>query len=477
MIETMVPINLPPGLFKNGTVYDAKGRWYDGFLIRWYEGILQPIGKWRIALNTSGQALTALGAQTRAYLMRWQSTNGERIVVATNAKLWANDSTGGGTGNWTDITPAAGYNSNLCGLDTFGGELIIADGGKIFRWDGTMAALATEVTGDPTNSNNAVVTPERFLVALGANSNPRSVRWADQETSSVWTAAVGNQAGALSLATRGVLVCGRAGKGQTLLFTSTDMWSMTYIGGQFVYSFRQEGDKCGIIAPGAAVMVDGRAFWMGRNGFFVYDGYVRQLRCDVHDKVFGDLSSTQKQTFAEVNTITSMSVSRFNEIWWFYAKTGSTPNCQVIYNYKDDHWTVNDTFDRIGGTDAGLGLAPMMIDSATGTVFEHEHPLGGLFGLTAYAESGPFEVGGGDQLAKIQRILPDGLNLADAQMKLYTSMAPLDTETVTGPFSLADPMDVRVVGRQGRLRIESVSNSNAWRVGTPRLGVIPSSRR
>jgi hypothetical protein len=44
MIENVVPITPPPGLYRNGTKYQAAGRWYDGNLIRWLEGILRPVG-------------------------------------------------------------------------------------------------------------------------------------------------------------------------------------------------------------------------------------------------------------------------------------------------------------------------------------------------------------------------------------------------------------------------------------------------
>lgn len=44
MIERLVPIVPKPGIFRNGTKYQAAGRWYDSNLIRWLEGILRPIG-------------------------------------------------------------------------------------------------------------------------------------------------------------------------------------------------------------------------------------------------------------------------------------------------------------------------------------------------------------------------------------------------------------------------------------------------
>ena len=42
-----IPLKLPPGVFRNGTEYQAAGRWYDANLVRWYEGTLRPINGWR----------------------------------------------------------------------------------------------------------------------------------------------------------------------------------------------------------------------------------------------------------------------------------------------------------------------------------------------------------------------------------------------------------------------------------------------
>ena len=38
-----------------------------------------------------------------------------------------------------------------------------------------------------------LVTEQRILMALGANNNPRSVAWSDQENNTLWTPAPTNQ--------------------------------------------------------------------------------------------------------------------------------------------------------------------------------------------------------------------------------------------------------------------------------------------
>jgi len=42
----LVKLELPPGIYRTGTTYMAVGRWWDGNLVRWYEGALRPVGGW-----------------------------------------------------------------------------------------------------------------------------------------------------------------------------------------------------------------------------------------------------------------------------------------------------------------------------------------------------------------------------------------------------------------------------------------------
>jgi hypothetical protein len=41
-----VKLSLPAGVMKNGTEYQAAGRWTDAQLVRFLEGTIRPIGGW-----------------------------------------------------------------------------------------------------------------------------------------------------------------------------------------------------------------------------------------------------------------------------------------------------------------------------------------------------------------------------------------------------------------------------------------------
>jgi len=64
----LIPINIPPGVFRNGTELQSAGRWYDVNLVRWTEGAMEPVGGWE------KRNISALTGKARS-LLAWK-TNG-----------------------------------------------------------------------------------------------------------------------------------------------------------------------------------------------------------------------------------------------------------------------------------------------------------------------------------------------------------------------------------------------------------------
>ncbi|MEX2110988.1 MAG: hypothetical protein WD802_10315 [Gemmatimonadaceae bacterium] len=303
------------------------------------------------------------------------------------------------------------------------------------------------------------------------NYSARRVYWPSQETTSDFEPLSTNTAGSHDLATDGVLICGRATKGQTLLFTSSDLWTMTYIGGEFLYSFERAGDNCGNVGPNAVAIADTEALWMGYNTFHVFDGYVRPIPCDVTDYVFGDFSSSNAyKVWAFANP-------RFGEITWHYP-SGSATECDryVTYNRLEQHWVFGDLARSAGVTKRAGAVVPVpVMIGSNGAIYDHETGTA-HGGVLPFLESGPIELGDGDNVVRVQRIVPDDKTQGDVTLSIYGAMSPNGEETLYGPYTVSSPTDVRLTARQVRLRIvESVATS--WRVGVLRLGGIIGGRR
>tara|TARA_B100000214_G_scaffold373149_1_gene352870 strand:+ start:9497 stop:11443 length:1947 start_codon:yes stop_codon:yes gene_type:complete len=92
----IVPFNPPPGVFRNGTQYQVKGRWFDSNLVRWKDGRLKPIGGWSRAITTG---LTGIG---RA-MFSWRDNSGDKwLAIGTSSNLYIFTSL---SGSATSITP------------------------------------------------------------------------------------------------------------------------------------------------------------------------------------------------------------------------------------------------------------------------------------------------------------------------------------------------------------------------------------
>lgn len=370
MIAEPMPVELPPGIYKNGTEYQAKGRWSNGNLVRFIDGTKRPVGGWRRAQDPTGTNLVQLAGVPRRAIA-WRGDAGAyRLGVGTTSHLFLIKGS-----VITDITPV-GFTSGLADgsyspggattgagplmaaltdadtwhLDNFGDWLVgvCSSTGKLYTWQNDAAYPAAIAAGSPSGCRGVVVTPERFVVALGDSTSVRKVTWASQESTTDWVASDINTAGDFDLATTGRLMCGRRTKAQTLLFTDNDLHTMDYIGGVLVYRFEQAGSHCGIISPNAVAILDATAIWMGHRNFYVYDGFVQPLPCDVADYVFGDFNEAQRAK------VWALSLSQYGEVWWFYPSGSSTTNDRyVCYNYRERHWSIGTLarscgFDEVG---------------------------------------------------------------------------------------------------------------------------------
>lgn len=380
-------------------------------------------------------------------------------------------------------------------LDNFGQILIacLTADGKIY--ESTAPAVATQVTNSPI-CRAIVVTGERFIFALGASGDPRLVAWCAQGNRTLWAPAVGNSAGSFPLQTQGRLIAGAATARETLLWTDADLWGASYIGGTLIYRFDQRGDNCGLIGPNAVTIADGSAYWMGDGQFFQYSGAVRVIPCPVREAVFGNLSATQRAK------IQAVPIPAFSEVWWFYpssSQSGTENDKYVAYNYRAGIWMVG-SLARASGIGAGVFTNPQLWTS-DGYLYTHESGTDKT-GSVPFLESGPLEIADGEDVVRVQSLIPDELNLGDLTAKFFASFQPESGETTYGPYQLSAKTDVRLSGREIRVRFEENNILQAlrwdstlvtwdsavtmdavpgggvdWRLGRFRLGILKGGKR
>ena len=491
---SLIPLDIPAGVYRNGTDLQSAGRWRDANLVRWHESSLRPVGGWR------SRIASAFNAAPRG-MIAWQDLSNDRHIAAgTYNKLYHISASGtvsditpvGFTAGDLDATVNVGYGGSFYGLDFYGtpragggqygeattwsldnwGEKLVACSnadGVLYEWGLVPAVLPLAITNAPTNNLGLVVTAERFIFALGAGGNPRLVQWCDRENNTVWADLATNEAGQYELQTSGQLMQGINARGQTLLLTDLDAFTATYIGPQFVYKFERVGFSCGAISRHAAVNSEKGIFWMGKGAFFNFSGgAVQEIPCDVYDYVFTDITLTQRSKVFGVTNAEN------GEVWWFYPSSASA-ECDryVMYDYKENTWSFGQ-LERTAGVDSGVFDTPIWAD-ASGNTYDHETGLN-YGGAEVYCESGPFALGVGDNVLKATSLIPDEGTQGDVQVTFKTRFHPNDTERSYGPYSMAAPTDVRFTGRQVRMRVSGAKLAD-WRWGIPRLEAKRGGRR
>jgi len=422
---------------------------------------------------------------------------------------------GWGVGTWnlsTWGTPRAASSSVQLGsrvwqFDAFGEDVIcqLVDGGiYLFDTSAGITTRAVAIAGAPTKSKYALVsTPDRHLVCLGTETtigspgtqDPMFVRFSNQEDVGTFTETATNTAGGQRLTDGSKIITGIRSRGQILIMTDTALHGMQYVGPPFTFGFQQLGANCGCIGPHAAVDVNGLAFWMGTEAFYMFDGTVKKLACTVQDFVFKDLNIVQgNKTFVGVN-------SQFNEVtWWYCSFTSDYIDRYVSFNYLEGVWSTG-TMARTAWADIGTYQKPLATDYLlTGTeatintiqgltagrsiIYNQEDGVNGNGApIYAFIVSGYFDLGDGDNMLYMKRFIPDFKNQV-GNLTVRCLLRPYPQATAS-PSSL-DPyvitpttqkVDTRARGRQISLTIESTEIDTNWRFGTLRIDAIPDGLR
>ena len=258
--------------------------------------------------------------------------------------------TGFGAGNWGEGTWGNGGTGSvelrLWSQSNFGEDLVFGPrGGSLYYWDATngtstRGVLLSSLGGAsdvPTKQNFILVSDiSRFVLCFGANTigtsvqDPMLIRWSDQESAVDWTPTSTNQAGSLRLSRGTKIVTAIPTRQAITAWTDAAVYSLQYLGGQAVWGAQVVGENISIASPNAVTFANGVAYWMGKDKFYMYDGTVQPLVCDLLRHVFSDYDTIQAdQVFAGTN-------EEYHEIWWFYCSNGSsTVDKYVIYNYQD----------------------------------------------------------------------------------------------------------------------------------------------
>ena len=418
---------------------------------------------------------------------------------------WGSDYWGAST--WGSVSALSATNQlRLWSHDNFGEDLLMCvRGAGVFYWDASsgtnnravaLSAL-TSANLTPTVALQIMVSDiDRHVICFGADPlndsstartgaiDPMFIAWSDQENVEQWEPLATNTAGSFRLSAGSAIVGAIRARQETLIWTDTSLYSMTFVGQPFTFSINLVNEGVGLVGPNAMVNTPKGVFWMDKKGFYSYSGQIQELPCTVDDYVFSDLNQTQSyQIFGFVN-------KAFNEVGWFYCSgTNTVLDKYVTYNYEENVWMIGE-LSRTCWLDEGIFSDPKATSSSSdyiGYLYNQESGVDndGAAMTDVFIESSDFDIDpGGENFQFISRIIPDikftgnvatgatGQNVDIVVKRRNFPGEELTTAVTSSCTSVTTKIDTRVRGRQAVLRIQS-NDTDTTAVGTSfRVGAM-----
>lgn len=326
-------------------------------------------------------------------------------------------------------------------LDIWGNDLVAAprDGG-ICYWVAesvTITNRAVPLPGSPATVKTIAVWPEiQILVAFGATGldgifDPMLIRWSTLNDPTIWTPdPVTNTAGFITLTYGSQMMQATKMRGQILLSTDQAIYSM-YTNLQTTFGFKMNS-TVQVMSPNAMVEANGIVFIFGEEQFFIFDGTLRSLKCDIRQEVFYNFNYTQTwKVYGAHNTA-------FNEIWWWYPSESNTENdTYAIYNYQKAIWYFG-TMTRTAFTDTAEVLPNPIAFGSDNYVYIHEAGYNAdSEPLLAFLETGDMTIADRNKFVYVKNIIPDLLiNNTPIEFSFTASRFPESEVIAYGPYTI-----------------------------------------
>jgi hypothetical protein len=366
--------------------------------------------------------------------------------------------------------------------------------------DGIPGTVAYDVPGETVQV--LVSQGDKHILALGATPygggdfDPLLIRWSSQNDAFFWTpgnvttpAGDLSSAGFLRLPNGSRIICGLRTRQETLVWTTSSLYSLQYIG-QIDNIFQQQelADNISIASPRAKITVNNITYWMGIDKFYVYSGRVDTLPCTLRTHVFQNIN------FDQSDQIICGTNEGWNEVWWFYPSKNSLVNdSYVIYNHSEKIWYYG-TINRTAWLDSPLRQYPQAVNQ-DGYIYNHEDGVDDdVLPMTSYITSSDVDIGDGDQFMLIKRIIPDvqfqGSTIDDPIVYMTVkprnyngssySTEPDEPVQQTGSVPVetyTEQVFLRARARQMGFKYLSTGLGVQWQLGYPRVDGRPDGRR
>ena len=406
-------------------------------------------------INLSGSAFNFAGTTSKLYLQQADQSFSDVSKV----------------GGYTTATDDNWYFSQF-------GEKVIATNfaDSIQFFDVDSSSLFANLAGTPPKCRY-LASIKGFLMLAHTDTSPYQVAWSDFGDPTNWST---GQSGTNTLDAGSGFITQIVGGEYGVIFQERSIYRVTYIGSPAIFQFDQVERDRGVIdgAAGATVKFGQNIFYLGQDGFHVFDG--------THSIPVGK-NKVNKYFFDNVNIsflyrIVGVHDLAKNIIRVFFPDNSSSdgaPNNQLVFNYNTGRWSLIKSSSieyaflsrSIGYTIAGMDTVSATIDGLTYpfgsrfwaggnlslAAFTTNHKYGSFDGnyLPATLETTEAELtqGGYSTVVSFLKPMIDGQSNVTVSAGVRNNLSDLVTYTGDAMPNAAGLVPMRVQARYIRARV------------------------
>lgn len=362
-------------------------------------------------------------------------------------------------------------------IDRFGNDFVICRGDydltstdTIFLWDGDIAVAPTNLSGSPDDAS-WVFESGNAVIALKGNR----VLASDIGDATDWTPAVDSAAYFDDVEGVNRLISGIKARGTNLIFSEDATLSFSYIGEPNYWRLQDVLTVDGVIAPRAVCYQDETVFWMGKRGFYSFDGSsVRRLENNQNeDWIYANLNFGQRyKTFCRVDV-------QNKQIWWFFP-VGNEPDNYVIFNYGNGSWTLGErdlTAAQMPAVLNDIFYTTNAIDSTGDNQVIWRDDLTSGQPLSWVARTSYSYGSSGMARMRLRDVLPDVVADGNYSLRVLTKEWANSTAYASGYYTLTPTTQHVSLNAAGKLRALEWSGTLPTTIGLWREDIIIQGKR
>lgn len=377
MPNRIFPLNIPPGIQRDGTMFDAKS-WTDGSWTRFQRGRPKKMGGYMMVSGSQvGIPRGAYVISDAPYFNFYYGTSDHLQYITLNQDKQL-------IGGTIDRTPSVFVSdpNNMWMFDTMydntltGSVLIAHAAPNLAAIDNIVetpvyygqSTTTSPLIQSPIKASGGIVALHPYLFFYG-NDGVIGYSAANDPTTIENEARVASDKIIFGLQTRG-----GTNSPAGLFWSLNAVIRCTNVGSLFSsqpveFNFDTVTTESSILSNQCVIEYDSLYFWCGVDRFLCYNGTVIELENNYSiNFFFENLNYDQRQK------VWATKITQFGEIWWHFPKGNSTEcNHAVIYNVREQYW-YDTPISRGDGYFDQIFSAPIWTDNQFNSTF-NSYPI------------------------------------------------------------------------------------------------------